>query len=200
MTFDKKSVSGKTLIVVDIQPEYKRWMPARLTSHVIMYINEKFDELKSVLFLYNGEELGMISEGDYKDWLIENGLDEEILNHCKFFDKGYAFFRNAIDGGLDDDAIIALVQYMMKNNIYDSRDMTASDWKSYLKEKDADEHVLEFVKDNEDAVFIPDVVNILKPINNILLCGGGVNECLKEIEFVLKALKKPYELIKRYTY
>ena len=41
---------------------------------------------------------------------------------------------------------------------------------------------------------------ILKKYNNIYMMGGGINECLKEIEIALKALNKPYELNKKYCY
>lgn len=200
MKIIERSMSGKSLIVVDIQPEYKKFMPSKLVDNLIRYITEKFDKLHQVLFLYNGEELGMISEDDYKIWLIDNGLEEELVDQCHFFDKGYAFFRNIMNQGFDDDAIGALIQYMIKHKIRDSRDMADVDWDSYLREKDSDVAVKEFIKDNEDAIYIPELVDFLKPINNIALCGGGVDECLKEVEFVLDALKKPYELIKRYSY
>ena len=200
MKIIERSMSGKSLIVVDVQPEYKKFMPSKLVDNLIRYINENFDKLHQVFFLYNGEDLGMIFEDDYKYWLLENGLDEGIIDHFQFFDKGYAFFRNIMDQGFDDDAIGVLIQYMIKHKITDSRDMDDGDWDSYLKEKDSDVDVKEFIKDNEDSIYIPELVDFLKPINNIALCGGGVDECLKEVEFVLNALKKPYELIKRYTY
>ena len=200
MKIIERSMSGKSLIVVDVQPEYKKFMPSKLVDNLIRYINENFDKLHQVFFLYNGEDLGMISEDDYKYWLLENGLDEGIIDQCQFFDKGYAFFRNIMDQGFDDDAIEVLIQYMIKHKITDSRDMDDGDWDSYLKEKDSDVDVKEFIKDNEDPIYIPELVDFLKPINNIALCGSGVDECLKEVEFVLNALKKPYELIKRYTY
>jgi hypothetical protein len=43
-------------------------------------------------------------------------------------------------------------------------------------------------------------MDFLKRYNNIVLSGGGINECLKEVEIALKALKKPYQVDKNYTY
>jgi hypothetical protein len=34
----------------------------------------------------------------------------------------------------------------------------------------------------------------------IVVCGGGVNECLKEVEIALQALDKPYNVLTQYTY
>ena len=54
---------------------------------------------------------------------------------------------------------------------------------------------------NEDALFIPDVMNYLSQIDgNIFLIGGGENECLKEVVFCLKVLNKPYTLIREWVY
>ena len=33
-----------------------------------------------------------------------------------------------------------------------------------------------------------------------LLCGGGINECLKEVEIAIKAMDKNYRVLTNYTY
>jgi hypothetical protein len=33
-----------------------------------------------------------------------------------------------------------------------------------------------------------------------VLCGGGINECLKEVEIALDALNKTYTTFDRFTY
>ena len=43
-------------------------------------------------------------------------------------------------------------------------------------------------------------MDFLKSKRNIVLTGGGVNECFKEVEIALKALNLPYEVYSRYTY
>jgi arabinogalactan endo-1,4-beta-galactosidase len=36
--------------------------------------------------------------------------------------------------------------------------------------------------------------------NNIIMCGGGINECLKEVEIALNALGKPFKVLTQFTY
>lgn len=36
--------------------------------------------------------------------------------------------------------------------------------------------------------------------NNIVLCGGGINEFLKEVEIALQVLNKHYTVLTKYTY
>jgi hypothetical protein len=43
-------------------------------------------------------------------------------------------------------------------------------------------------------------MDFLKRYSNIVLTGGGINECLKEVEIALKALKQPYQIYSTYTY
>jgi hypothetical protein len=56
-------------------------------------------------------------------------------------------------------------------------------------------------EDLEDiGLDIYEVMDFLKKYNNIILTGGGINECLKEVEIALLALDKPYRILKEYTY
>jgi hypothetical protein len=43
-------------------------------------------------------------------------------------------------------------------------------------------------------------MDFLKPYNGIILTGGGINECLKEVEISLKALGKNYTVFTEFTY
>ena len=47
---------------------------------------------------------------------------------------------------------------------------------------------------------IPDLMDFLKRYSNIVLTGGGINECLKEVEIALNSLDKPYKVLTQYTY
>lgn len=85
------SLQGANLITVDMQPEYENYFTFNINEY-LQLINDNIDVTASVTFLYNGEDsLGMISEYDFKFWLVDNGLNEEILDECYFYDKGYAF-------------------------------------------------------------------------------------------------------------
>ena len=43
-------------------------------------------------------------------------------------------------------------------------------------------------------------MDFLSRFNRPTLTGGGVNECLKEVEIALKALEKPYKILNKFTY
>jgi len=48
---------------------------------------------------------------------------------------------------------------------------------------------------------IPDLMDFLKKYGTkIILCGGGIRECLKEVEIALMALDKNYNILTKYTY
>ena len=101
---------AKTLIVVDVQPEYADYI-----GDVSPYIEEinNYGDYDEVLVLYNGEEtLGMIPEWEYRQWLRDNGVDEDALDEITLYDKGYAFFRFCMDSGIDDEVTSNLVRYM----------------------------------------------------------------------------------------
>jgi photosystem II stability/assembly factor-like uncharacterized protein len=43
-------------------------------------------------------------------------------------------------------------------------------------------------------------INSITKYNNIVLAGGGINECLKEVELALYALNKNFNILNQYTY
>lgn len=190
---------GRHLIVVDVQPEYASWMGG-MQGKLFEYINTHIDELSGLTFLYNGEDtMGMVSESDYRWWLVENGLDEDIAYEVALYDKGYAFFRNCMDRGGDDEELVNLVRFMRSNNINDSRELDEEFWGDFI-EQYGSENIRELMEDSEDCINIPDLMDVLERLNNIVLVGGGVNECLKEVELALDALDKNYETWDKYTY
>jgi hypothetical protein len=196
------SVTGKTYINVDIQPEYESAFGFQVSSW-ISFLNENYDSMGDLIFLYNGREtLGMITEEHYKMWLAENGLDEGILDSATFYDKGYAFFRYCIDEQIDEDAVANFVKFMYQNDIRDSRDMNRNMWAKYLRQfrKIDRTEVCELLKHANDCVNVPDLMEFLKSKHHIVLTGGGINECLKEVEIALKALDKSYSTMDEFTY
>lgn len=192
---------GKDLLVVDIQPEYSNgfdyWLP-----DFIEFINENYRNFNSITFYYNGAEtVGELDENGYKYWLSENELDEDVLYYAKFYDKGYAFFRFCMDEGIDDENVSNLVRHMMDNNINDSREMDDDFWNEFMtKYGVGGQETRELVEFSDDCISIPDLMDDLKTYNNILVCGGGENECLKEVYIALDALEKPYQTLNRYVY
>ena len=110
------TINGKTIINVDIQPEYQSYISFNLNEWV-NFLNQS-TENNNIIFLYNGQDtLGMVSESEYIDWLFNLGIDEEVIDNATFFDKGYAFFRYCMDNSIDEDAIVDLIKYMVTNDI-----------------------------------------------------------------------------------
>lgn len=189
---------GKHLVVVDIQPEYQNAF-GYMAEELAEYINENIDKISNLTFLYNGESLGMISESDYRYWWLEQGLEEDIVFNAHMYDKGYAFFRYCMDSGIGEDDIANFVKFMLTNDIHDSRDMTEEFWVEYVKEY-GDNDLKDLMEFSDDAIHIPDLMEELSNYENIILTGGGVNECLKEVEIALKAMDKPYQIWDEFTY
>ena len=199
---NEESFSGKTFLSVDIQPEYEKsftFKPYQYTS----FLSEIHHDLNKLIFLYNGNDtLGMITESDYRMWLLENELPEEVLDSAIFYDKGYAFFRYCMDVGLDDDVVANFLRFMYENEVHDSRDMDREMWVKYLREyrRIDRREVYDLLKVSSDCVHIPDLMDFIRRYNNITLTGGGIDECLREVEIALKALRKPYKIHSKFTY
>ena len=196
------NISSKSLINVDIQPEYEGSFGFDVEQWT-SFINRNFFDLNNCVFLYNGHEtLGMVTEDGYKYWLYDKGISEEVIIGSKFYDKGYAFFRYCMDSGLDEDVVANFVRFMYQNDIRDSRDMNRVMWAKYLREyrRTDRREVYDLLKVSGDCVNIPDLMDFLKDYSEIVLTGGGVNECLKEVEIALKAMKKSYQVLQRFTY
>lgn len=191
-------VTGKHLVVVDIQPDYYDGF-SYFFHDFINFINDNFNSLDRLTFLFNGPDLGFPSESEYKWWWIENGLNEEIIENSSWFDKGYAFFRYCIDSGIDDEEVVALVKFMINNNINDSKDITEEFWNEFIEEYNFSD-VRDLLEISDDCINIPELMNELRPMSNIVVCGGGINECLKEVEIALQALDKPYNVLTKFVY
>lgn len=193
-------VNGKHLIVVDIQPEYASYFGNSFLREFINFLNENYESMAALTFLYNGEDtLGMVSEYDYKVWWVENGLEEHIIDSSTFYDKGYAFFRYCMDEGIDDEQIVNLVKYMVEKGVNDSRDLDEEFWNEFV-EKFGNQDIRDLLETSGDMINIPDLMDFLRNYRGIVLCGGGINECLKEVEIALQALDKQFNVLTKFTY
>lgn len=197
---NENEFSNKTIINVDIQPEYQNWISFNLNNWV-NFINQN-GEQNNIVFLYNGADtMGMVEEYEFQNWLIELGIDEIIIENATFYDKGYAFFRYCMDNSIDEDNIVDLVKYMVKHSITDSREIDNEMWNNFMSETNHTlQDVRELLENADDMINIPDLMDFLSNYSNIVLTGGGINECLKEVEIALLALDKPYNILSQYTY
>lgn len=195
---EAENFSGKTLVNVDIQQEYQSYFTFK-TVDWSRFLTKNW-EANNIVFLYNGESMGMTSEGGYQDWLL-NYIDYELLDQATFYDKGYAFFRYCMDEGIDDEATVDLIKYMVKHNINDSRDINEDMWNQFMQETGhTRQDVRDLLEPADDMIHVPDLMDEIKNYNSPVLMGGGINECLKEVELAFMALDKPYQVYKKFTY
>ena len=134
--------------------------------------------------------------------MVDLGIDEDVVYNATLYDKGYAFFRYCMDSGVDEDSVANFVRFMYENDIRDSRDLNRTVWAKYLRQyrRTDKKEVYDLLKTSRDSVHIPDLMDFLKQVNNVMLTGGGINECLKEVEIAFKALNKQYSVYSKFTY
>lgn len=193
-------LNGKTIINVDIQPEYENWITFDLTEWV-NFLHKNATQNR-IIFLYNGfDTLGMVSESDYRIWLMDLGVDEDVINNAIFYDKGYAFFRYCMDNSIDENDVTQLVRFMISHNINDSRDMDEDMWNNFMEEtNNSFEDIRGLLENADDMISIPDLMDFLQRFSNVVLTGGGINECLKEVEIALLALDNSFNILSEFTY
>jgi len=194
------AVLNQNVISVDIQEAYADYMGFQASAFGDM-INQNFNEMNSLTFLFNGPDLGFPDEQQYKYWLMETcGIEEDIVDSSNFYDKGYAFFRYCMDEGIDDDELVDFIKFMITHGINDSRSIDAEMWKQFQTEYGYQD-IQDLLEPAEDMINIPDLMDFLGRYgSNLLLCGGGINECLKEVELALMVLDKPYNVLTPWTY
>ncbi len=177
----------RSLIVVDVQPEYEYSFKDRFTMCGFIRYLKSFGK---VLYFYNGEELGMCSLYDLQIWLLENGMKEEDFNYITFINKNYGFFRDLIDDGVEEEKIIKLIQEMLTAGVSNIIEIPVG--------KYYDTDIAPFIEEN--GMYIPEQLDCLKFWNNSTIIGGGEKECLYEVELYMKAINLQYERQMNYIY
>jgi hypothetical protein len=193
------------LVIVDIQPEYE----SNITFDIVDFVRWAFveQEFNSITYLYNGPDLGMSSAEQVIEWLTDKYLEETDdyeaietivydVGRADWFDKGYGFFRDVMDAGYEDE-IVDIGKFMLKHDINDSRDI---DLEELVVETDIGEHLLEELESELVFMGMPDVVDVLKNLRKPLLVGGGLQECLREVQLIYEILDIPYETYSPFTY
>jgi len=172
------------LVICDVQPAYK--------DHIFFMkdFREFVSQYQEVLVLYVGPSLAQDRIGQVANYLMRHGSfkHKEVLNF-KYFDKSYAFFRDMMDSGFDDDDIIKVVRHMIKKRVYDLRDV-----------KNIHCLKVENLDPDRTNVYIPDLRWILPKWDHFDLCGGGREECLKEVELLSTALNLNFNTVPQFVY
>ncbi len=128
-------------------------------------------------------------------------VNYDVLDNAKFYDKGYAYFRYCMDNSIDIDNIVDLIKFMIKNDITDSRDINKDMWEKFMIETNhSKQDVRDLLENADDMINIPDLMDFLSEYSDIVLMGGGIDECLKEVEIALLSLDKTYNTIENFVY
>lgn len=177
------------LVCIDIQPEYSRMI--HFTRDLMSFINIRNG--RSTLMLVNGEDTGVSSDSisSIREYWEDYGLKRSCYRNLRIKDKGYGYLRSWMDS-VPDDIIIRVIRYMARNKISDSRDISEG---SLLK-----------LFNGRDPIYDdPISINWLNfrsigQYNDCLLCGGGRDECLREVSLMFDAYGIRYTLMNRFIY
>lgn len=215
--------NANNTIVVDIQPYYSQSIKFDI-GEFANFLNQMLSKGRKVLYFYNGSDLG-ISDNDQtiKQWLAssltgqeqyayesygnyENYDDDDYensdeyrkyeevlraLNGISFYDKGYGFFRDWMDSGVDESIIIQTIRAMAMYK---------------CNSNDLPDEVLDNLGNGDDLrqhgeIHLPGFdLNYLKSFSNAFICGGGRNECLREIQLLFNAFNIKYTIFSQFVY
>ena len=200
-------------IVVDIQQSYEPFFLYDIpVAKFAEFLLQTLQKRKNVLYFYNGETIGTDEdEGTISEWLANLVYeydpydDEEDEMHerwnqiyatfrqsATWYDKGYGFFRDWMDMGVSETTLIRTIRYMVMNRVYDSRDIDDKALKDLLKE--------DFHR-KIGNIHIPSIsLGQLKQFDGCHLCGGGKEECLKEVQLLMNAFNIKYRLLERFIF
>ena len=190
-----EGISGSKLIVVNIQPAFEKYFK----NFKLKFLEDLVNYKGKVLYLYNGPDLGYSDdEFQIEQWIREETGEWDIdLSHIEFVEKGYGFFRDAMDQGYDEDDIAKLVSWMLKHKKYDSRDIDDDVLPTIID----DENFVQELQDENISVGIPGFdLKVLKRYSGASICGGGKEECLAEVLILLDAMNIKTKQINKYIY
>jgi 3-polyprenyl-4-hydroxybenzoate decarboxylase len=182
---------SSNILVVDVQRAYEPYCK-RVAGKIMDLLNNSTGK---VLILYNGETANE-TEDDVIEYMVRNGLDEDLAYTLPKIQKEYGFFRNWMDQGVSDKTIIAAIRFLVQHKEIETFEM-----ESELPESILDELNKCGVSLDNDSLQIPELsVAMLKNLSPFYMCGGGRSECLREIELLCNAFNIRYRRIDSLCY
>lgn len=179
------------LMVVDVQPGYASaimpWLPG-----AILKTMRQTEEGTPILVVSVNEELTGDTPASIEMFWRDQGMDDDLFSRVTFLEKDYAFFRGWMDNGVDDDEIVAAVQALRQHRVGDSRRLDSS--------------VLEEIAPHgaslASPLYLPWELEQQRAYRQPAwrLCGGGRDECLKEIELWLASMRIGFERLDHLVY
>jgi len=189
-----ESLLTKPLVVVDVQPAYSYHI--NFGKRLADLIEKRSGE---TLMYVNAEDTGTSEDTleEIKVFWWRFGMEEDTMANLTWFDKGYGNLREAMDTGASDRDIIAVIREMFRQNINDSRELFGEDHEQQLEAFGEDN--IEWI---QNGISIMDLNGFdkLKSMSPFYLCGGGKDECLKEVMLMCNALNIKYKLLSEFIY
>lgn len=178
-------------LVVDVQPAYNRWC-SKIAPGVANLLNQ---QANNRIVLFNAEGLTDDTKQSVEEYLFDHGLDPEKSQGIRYIEKSYGFFRSWMDAGVSERIIIKTIRAMVQRRVNDSRDL---DVDTVLTKYEQDRGLKLWKVDwDDEGIYMPDFmpISLLKQISPFLMCGGGREQCLKEIELICNAFNIRYKRI-----
>lgn len=192
------------VICVDVQPEYCgddsicekiiKFVAVQQTGPVLMFVNAEEQGL-------TGDTITSVREywEDTVREITNNYDNEQPIDWRRFqiVDKGYGYFRSWMDQGVSPAAIIRVIRAMYRHRISDSGEF-----------EDIDPMLLPTLVGTEwDQWMYHDSISVywtsvaqLKRFSGAYIVGGGLNECLREVELLMNAFNIRYKRINSLVY
>jgi len=179
------------LLVVDIQPSFSNAFGANLTRDVLAAMRQVKRGQPIVVLSVNEELSGDTREAIQEFW-AEQGMTPALARRVQFLEKDYAFFRGWMDIGESPDEIVETARKMRQLGINDSRQMPA----------ELLEEVAPGACESCNPIFLPYDLESERVYQDHAwsICGGGRDECLREVELWMESAGIKYERLDHLTY
>lgn len=192
--------SNRPCIIVDVQPEYTGindgdelpWI-----EDMMNFLNTK----SKILAFVNAEDDGLTADTipKIKEYWRDNSFTN--WNNIEFVDKGYGYFRTWMDEGISEKMIIKTIRLLYKEKKDDSRDLFPNNYEEDMKRFfENNNEVFDDIVLDDPLIINWTSVKKLKEFNNCYIMGGGINECLREVELLMNAFNIKYKRIQEFTY
>jgi hypothetical protein len=179
------------MLVIDVQPAYASAFGKWFTNEVLDQMRKVPADQPLVIVSVNEELSGDTSEG-IRDFWEREGMEDELFKRAIFLEKPYAFFRGWMDCGVPHDEIVTVAKELRRRRKYDSRQLPV----------DVLSELAPAGFDLADPLFLPYELEVESHYRQPTwsICGGGRDECLKEVELWLHSCSIAYNRLDHLTY
>lgn len=181
--------------VVDVQPGYHPHC-GFMAKRLMRALNET---QAPVVALFVGDDILDDDERAVKAYWLEHGANAELLARTRFVEKGYGFFRGWMDMGISDEDLVEVVSYMRKQGLTSSDDLDDALLQVALTQPNESDISLM----QSTPIYLPYYLEdngSLRSSREWATCGGGSDECLKEVELWMQTRGLFYERASAHTY